>query len=224
VRPNRATWLLRDIINFCIETRDLPDTLKHTIVTGLPKDEGQVNDLDRIRPISVGPIVGRIVNKILASRLGHTLSEHSILDGAQYAFLPGRNIHEPINTLINCFEQSVLAKPGSAPKQCLAIFYDISKAYDTVRWSSIKKALIRIGAPKPFIEYTMNSLKGTTLSMKTNIPGRVTPTVKSQSHKTRVPTCPDPVRYRDGRTPRGVQEDRGIPNGWWSTSVLERLL
>ena len=188
VQPNRAAWLLRDIINFCIETKDIPDTLKHTIVTGLPKDEGQVNDLDRIRPISVGPIVGRIVNKVLAARLGHTLSEHSILDWAQYAFLPGRNIHEPINTLISCFEQSLLAKAGSTSKQCLAIFYDISKAYDTVRWSSIKKALIRIGAPKTFIEYTMNSLKGTTLSMKTNIPGRVTPTV--QVHKAIKQGCP----------------------------------
>jgi hypothetical protein len=36
----------------------------------------------------------------------NTLSKHNILDPAQFAFLPGRNINEPINSVIHALEQA----------------------------------------------------------------------------------------------------------------------
>jgi hypothetical protein len=57
-----------------------------------------------------------------------------------------------------------------------------------LKWSSIENALARIGAPLNLRAFVMNSLKGTTLCMKTNIAGRVTPTV--QLHKAIKQGCP----------------------------------
>ena len=63
-------------------------------------------------------------------------------------------------------------------KSLFAVYYDISKAYDTIRWSSIKRAMLAIGLGPDFVSFVMASLKGTTLKMRTNRPGHVTRAVE----------------------------------------------
>ena len=56
----------------------------------------------------------------------------------------------------------------------------MSKAYDptcTLRWASIR-AIRRIGLDRDFEAFVMNSRKGTTLAMRTNLLGRVTPAIE----------------------------------------------
>jgi ribonuclease HI len=183
VDPTATRNLFLEVLNLCLETRDIPRAEKHGITTGLPKTEGLVTSTDDLRPISVGPAFGRLLNKIMADRLSTLLVRHQILDPAQFAFLPGGDVHEPINSTLACYRDSKRFK-----KSCYAVFYDISKAYDTVRWSSIRQAMQRIGLGPDFISFVMNSLQGTTLAMRTNIPGRVTPTV--EMHRAIKQGCP----------------------------------
>ena len=159
---------------------------KTGVVSALPKTTGQVYDLDSIRPITVGPTVSRFFHKILAHRLSSLITEHNLMDPAQFAYLPGKDIHEPINSVLECYKDRQRYN-----KPCYAIFYDISKAYDTVRWSSIRRGLGRLGLPKEFTEMVMNILEGTNLVMRTNIKGRVTPVVFiHQSIKQGCPLAP----------------------------------
>jgi hypothetical protein len=167
---------------------DLPPPEKLGRITGLPKREGQVNSTDTIRPITVSPIIGRNINNILAKRLGNILEKHHILDQAQFSFLPGRNCHQALTSILQCLEQSKHAPNHSEGRACYALFYDISKAYDTIRWSSIQKALIRIGAPDDFIDFVLHCLIGTRICMKTSEPGCTTPYV--QMHKGIKQGCP----------------------------------
>jgi hypothetical protein len=111
---------------------------------------------------------------MMARRLSDKLIKHNILDPAQYAFLPGRSIHEPINTVLHCLEDYKRRQNTSHRTGCYIIYYDISKAYDCIKWSSIENALENLGVDPAFIDLTMNSLTNSTLAMKTNIPGRTT--------------------------------------------------
>ena len=188
VAPLYALHLLQKIIKHSLKCKDIPNSEKINIITGLPKNEGQVCSTDSLRPISVGPIIGRLINKIMAQRLGTLLKQHNLLDEAQFAFLPGGDIHEPLNSILQCYEQSLHAELNTDQKQCYIISYDISKAYDCIRWESIENALITIGASNDFIDFVMNSLKGTKSSIKTNIKGRVTP--KVELHKSIKQGCP----------------------------------
>ena len=181
--PHHARNLLLKILNLCILTRDMPASEKMNIVTGLPKSEGQVNSTDNLRPISVGPVIGRLLNKIMASRLSNNILKYKLMDEAQFAFLPGRDIHEAINSVLHCYKDS---KRHNKP--LYAIFYDISKAYDTIKWTSIERALSRLGLNHDFIDFVMNSLIGTKQSMKTNLAGCRTPYV--EMHKTIKQGCP----------------------------------
>ena len=131
VEPTTTRALFLEILNLCLTTRDIPASEKHGITTALPKAEGLVASTDSIRPISVGPAISRLLNKIIADRLSSLLVRHEILHSAQFAFLPGGDIHEPINSTLACYRDS-----AKYQKACYAVFYDMSKAYDTLRWSN----------------------------------------------------------------------------------------
>jgi hypothetical protein len=191
--PTRSIKLLRMIVEASFRAGDLPNPEKHGIITGLPKADkktvyAHVSSTTSLRPITVSPIIGRIINNVMAKRFGSALELNNILDPAQFAFLPGRNIHQAISAIVECFTQSNSTPNNTPGRECYAVFYDISNAYPTVKWSSIQQALIEIGAPNPFIDFVVNSLQGTTISMKTNIPGRVTPAV--EIHKSIKQGCP----------------------------------
>ena len=181
VTPRHATQLLKWIIQQSFVAKDLPDMDKNTIITGLPKLEGQVNSTDTIRPISVGPAIGRLINHIVAHRMSGAIVKHGLLDQASYAFLPGKSIHGAISGVLECLKQSHRAGNNKRGRACYALFYDMSKAYDTVRWSSIQRALVRLGAPDDLIDFVMRSLRGSKVRMKTNIKGRTTPVVQMHS-------------------------------------------
>ena len=84
--------------------------------------------------------------------------------------------------------QSSQAEDNTKEKAMYTILYDISKAYDTTKWSSIIRALENMGFGKDFIDYVQNSLLGTELRMRTNLPGRTTPTV--MMHRAIKQGCP----------------------------------
>ena len=57
-----------------------------------------------------------------------------------------------------------------------------------VKWSSIRAAIRRIGLGMEFEKFAMNSLQGTTLSMKNGTPGRMTPPI--EMHRAIKQGCP----------------------------------
>ena len=162
------------LIELCFLTKDIPNSEKHSVVTPIPKTGNQINDTKNIRPIAVGPIFARIINKMIARRLADRFTSHDILDPAQHAFLPGKSIHEPNNSVLHCLEDYRSRTKTNQATGCYLIYYDISKAYDCIRWDSIERALERLGMDPNLVDFVMNTLEGSTLAIKTNIPGRTT--------------------------------------------------
>jgi hypothetical protein len=117
---------------------------------------------------------------LVAWRLTEAIGEHNRMDAAQFAFQPGKNLHEAVNTTINAYEQSKSAPNNGKHRELYAIYYDISKAYDCTRWSSIDRALKRIGCDQDLVDYVLNSLKGSTVAMKVDGEGRITPRIELQ--------------------------------------------
>jgi ribonuclease HI/exonuclease III len=183
IQPIYGGKLLLRILNLCLETKDVPLQEKNGVITGLPKSMGLVNSTDDIRPITVGPAIHRLLHKIMADRLSTLLVRFNKLDRAQFAFLPCGDVHEPIGTATACYREAYRTK-----KEIYAIYYDVSKAYDTVRWSSIRSALEKLEIPENFIMFVMNTLKGSRIMMRTNVQGNITPAVELK--KTIKQGCP----------------------------------
>jgi hypothetical protein len=174
---HEPTWLAKyfDILfDQFLENEDVSDHLKHAIISPIPKKGHVILNVDNIRPISVSPILWRIFFKCMASRLGQFLSDHSILNSAQSAFLPGGNIDDAIDAVLSTWEDASRrrSKTCKTPRNIhrhgnFTLFYDISRAYDSIRWSSIKLSMERLHLPGSFISLVMNSLKGSTACVRT---------------------------------------------------------
>ena len=119
-KPKEIITLIQQIITLSLEGRDIPETEKHCLVTALPKAKSYITSFNDSRPITVGPIMGRLINKLIAQRLAEVIVRKGYMDPAQFAFLPGKSIHEPISTAIHAYEQSNRAKNGE--KALYAIF------------------------------------------------------------------------------------------------------
>ena len=95
----------------------------------------------------------KIASKAIASRLKFVLSD--LIDHDQTGFLKGRSIAENIcliNNVISCTHLKDI--PG------LLLFIDFEKAFDTIEWAFVRKALEHFGFGPSLINW-INLLRST---------------------------------------------------------------
>lgn len=117
---------LTRLINRCINENLFPSCLKVTKVIPIHK-KGNVDDVDKYRPISITPIFGKILEKIMLKQLEEYVTKQNILNQRQFGFQHGKSTTMAINRLVDevitCFET----------KQFLGCtFCDLSKAFDSI--------------------------------------------------------------------------------------------
>jgi hypothetical protein len=118
--------------------------------------------LNNIRPIALQNAVAKIPSKMLAARLTDDLHRLQALHPANEGFLKYRNTSNAINTVLNTWED---AKENN--KACYCISFDISKAYDKLRWFTIEDGLTRLSIPDKFVHYALGKMQGSTFTIKT---------------------------------------------------------
>ena len=94
-KPHNLLNLLTTIANLSITLQDLPNSQKKTLVTVIPKKGTRITNLKNIRPISVSPLLSKLISGILASRLGRLLVEHDVLDRPIWPSPRGRYTRTP---------------------------------------------------------------------------------------------------------------------------------
>ncbi|KAL0461310.1 UNVERIFIED_CONTAM: putative mitochondrial protein [Sesamum latifolium] len=123
--------------------------MNYTHVVLIPK----VNSpevVSELRPISLCNVV-KIASKCIANRLKDIMD--AIVSPSQSAFIPGRLITD--NVLL-AFEQNHFLKVSSRAKQgFVALKLDMSKAYDRVEWSFLRRVLLRLGFESGFVNLIM---------------------------------------------------------------------
>lgn len=142
--------------------RFLPSFAKRSIINPILKKANGARELSNIRPITLQCCLIKIGQRILAARLGRTLSLHSILHSAQEAFLPGGDSKRCVDVVLDC------AEDAKDHKKCIyCISYDVKAAYDSVRHDDIIASLHRLRLPIEFIELVKDSLTGLLASVRT---------------------------------------------------------
>lgn len=121
--------------------------LKQTIITPVYKG-GDRNDVNNYRPISVLPVVSKILEKLLNSRLINYLTSFNILAPNQFGFRKGVSTEDAVTSLT-----TLIAEQLDKGRKCLSIFIDLKKAFDTVSVPILIRKLEKIG------------VRGTTLSI-----------------------------------------------------------
>ena len=127
--------ILTTLFNQAISEKQYPDSLKTTKVIELYKSDLKTLPAN-YRPISLLPIIAKLFDTIINNQLMAYLLKHDLISPTQYAFRPNSSTTNAVQAVINN-----IRKHTSKHKPTLAIYIDLSKAYDTI---SHKKLLHKL--------------------------------------------------------------------------------
>ena len=127
--------ILTVLFNRSIDENEYPDSLKLTKAIELYKANDRTLPAN-YRPISLLPIIAKLLDTIINQQLMKHLLYHDIISPTQYAFRPYSNCTLALQTII---DKIIDDKQRHNPT--LAVYVDLSKAYDTV---SHKKLLDKL--------------------------------------------------------------------------------
>ena len=131
---------LSKLLNLSVSTNSFPNHWKIAKVTPLHKG-GARNDINNYRPISVLPILSKILEKHVASSLPVFLSKNNLLYELQSAFRSG---HSTETVLIRLTDQ--ILKNMDDDEVSGLVFIDFRKAFDVIDNELLLKELSIYGA------------------------------------------------------------------------------
>ncbi|KAF2354356.1 Reverse transcriptase domain [Trinorchestia longiramus] len=148
---NVTAPLLHLIINTSITANKFPDQWKHSIINPLHK-AGDINTASNYRPISLLPVLSKILEKVISSQLSTYLDESNLLHPNQYAY---RKHTSTQDALLNITEKiySDIDKKNLTP----LLLLDLSKAFDSVEHTQLLQKISNLGiATQWFQSYLAN--------------------------------------------------------------------
>lgn len=135
--------LLYEAFKECILSKNLSATMKHGLITLIPKPNKDSLSLDNWRPITLLCNDYKLLAHVYANRLNEGLA--TIIDESQSAFIKGRNIHNHTRLILDMLDYREFIHTDG-----LVLFLDFYKAFDTVEHSFLMKALNYLGFGESF--------------------------------------------------------------------------
>ena len=114
------------VINMSLKYGAVPKEWKHARVMPLYKD-GKCDEASNYRPISVLPIISKIMERIVHDQLYKFIEENNILNKWQSGFRPGYSTETAMT-----YVTDLLLTEMDSKKLTGVVFLDLKKAFDTV--------------------------------------------------------------------------------------------
>lgn len=141
-------WLL----NRALMLRDIPGCWKKGRTVLIPKCVHPTQP-SHFRPITITPVITRLLHKVLATRLSSAVN----LPTFQKGFKKEEGCASNLLIL-----KHLIKKAKSVPHTLAVAFIDFMKAFDSVSHGSILRACQRLGLTTPFILYVQRLYQGST--------------------------------------------------------------
>ncbi|GFX70396.1 RNA-directed DNA polymerase from mobile element jockey [Trichonephila clavipes] len=118
---------ITNIISNILITGHFPDSWKHASVIPILKPKKPRSAADSYRPISLLPVLSKLAERLILSRLNDFLATNKILISQQHGFRPQLSTSHQLLRVVE------YAKSGFKEKKCTgAVFLDIQKAFDRI--------------------------------------------------------------------------------------------
>ena len=112
--------------NRCLQEGHFPNKLKTGRISPIYKKENE-QLIENYRPVSTLPVFGKILEKLIYSRLYSFLTSKGIIHENQFGFRKGHSTSNALNYSVEHIKSMTKNK-----QHVLGIFIDLSKAFDTI--------------------------------------------------------------------------------------------
>jgi exonuclease III/ribonuclease HI len=160
--PPIAQDILRLFAGIIFGCSMIPRQWKTSMIYPIPKPDEWNFSLEKTRPILLLECLRKLYFRIINTRLSILCVSHDILQGPNFAGLPGGNTRTPIHILNNVMEDARTQR-----KQCWIAFQDMSKAFDSVGMVPLQYALRRLKIPESVIQLLINTFDGRSMRIIT---------------------------------------------------------
>lgn len=142
------------IINCCFEQSLFPDEWKIALITPLPK-VNEPNTINDLRPISVLPLIAKIMEKCMEIQLKKFVNDNNILPAIQSGFRSG---HSCSTALLKVSDDILTARDKGMGT--ILVLLDYSKAFDRVNHQLLLAILKYLGLNKSAVQLLRSFLDG----------------------------------------------------------------
>ena len=149
---NLLAPVITALINASLSEGKMPDILKTSVVRPIFKN-GKKNDINNYRPISILPIMEKIIEEVVVRRLNSFLNRYNVINEKQFGFQKGKSINKLLGGFTNHINKGLSKNMSS-----LVLFVDFSKAFDTISHSKLLLVLERNGIRGTFLKWFENYL------------------------------------------------------------------
>jgi exonuclease III len=133
-----------DSWNYSLQSGSLAPSHIESIITLLPKEGKDAEDIKNWRPITLSNCDSKIITKAMANKMSKILK--TIIDPTQTAYIPGRSVSDNLRS--NYFLKNHCRKKNI---DSVLISLDAKKAFDSVDHEYIKNTLAAYGFGESFI-------------------------------------------------------------------------
>ena len=126
------------IVNTSIVTGVFPNAWKHAIIVPIFKN-GDPENVNDYRPISILPVISKILEKIVANQLINYLEMNNLLSNTQHGFRPRLSTETALTAVTDEIYNNIECK-----KITLLTLCDLSKAFDSVHHKILLNKCVKL--------------------------------------------------------------------------------
>ena len=150
------------MFNLSINSSSFPNSWKRATVIPIPKT-GNPTLVQNYRPISLLPLPGKVLEKLIHHQLSLFLEENSILDDSQHGF---RKEHSTVHSVAQL--TNYVSKKMDTRLPTLAAYVDFRKAFDCVQHPILLDKLTQLGIGSTVTEWVRSYLSNRTQRVYAN--------------------------------------------------------
>ncbi len=152
--PPRSLTIIQEIFNKSWKSGSFPDCWKKAIIHPIPK-VNPPTAVDHYRPISLLPIMGKLLEKIITNRITSFTDKNNILPKYQYGFKKKLSTTHALTRIISKINSHINKHHSNATT---SILLDLKAAYDSVNHDILLHTLMYYNFPERIFNWIKSFL------------------------------------------------------------------